>query len=101
MLRLLQFAENVICRWIFQELISWGPHSSLEGQRKIRRRLFASSIKRAVRHFDVVVVQWRQRNVQKKRDARANLLFFLINLLLFDVLVTVAVVFARAPLIIK
>ena len=51
----------------------------------------------AVRHFDVVVVQWRQRNVQKKRDARANLLFFLINLLLFDVLVTVAVVFARAP----
>ena len=53
----------------FQELISWGPHSSLEGQREIRRRFFASSIKRAVRHFDVVVVQWRQRNVQKKRDA--------------------------------
>ena len=66
-------------------------------KRNSSRRLFASSIKRAVRHFDVVVVQWRQRNVQKKRDARANLLFFLINLLLFDVLVTVAVVFARAP----
>ena len=29
--------------------------------------------------FHVVVVQWRQRNVQKKRDARAELLFFLIK----------------------
>ena len=46
-----------------------------------------SSIKREIRNFPVVVVQWRQRNVQKKRDARAELLFCLFNLLLFDVLV--------------
>ena len=33
--------------------------------------------------FNVVVVQWRQRNVQKKRDARAELLFCSLNLLFF------------------
>ena len=31
--------------------------------------------KREIRHFHVVVVRRRQRNVQKKRDARAKLLF--------------------------
>ena len=31
--------------------------------------------KREIRHFHVVVVWRRQRNVQKKRDARAKLLF--------------------------
>ena len=36
--------------------ISWGLHSSLERERKIRRRLFTSSIKREVRHFHVEVV---------------------------------------------
>ena len=33
----------------------------------------------------------------KKRDARAKLLFWVINLLLFDVLVAVAVVVAKGP----
>ena len=33
----------------------------------------------------------------KKRDVRAKLLFCVINLLLFDVLVAVAVVVAKAP----
>ena len=33
--------------------------------------------------FHVVVMQGLQRNVQKKRDARAKLLFCLLNLLLF------------------
>ena len=37
--------------------------------------VFTSSIKRETRRFHVVVVQQRQRNVQKKRDARAKLLF--------------------------
>ena len=36
------------------ELISWGPHSSLEKEKEIRRRLFTSSMK-----LDVVVVQGR------------------------------------------
>ena len=41
--------------------------------------------------FHVVVVQRRQRNVQNKRDARAELLFCLLILLLFDAAVAVAV----------
>ena len=57
--------------------------SSLPRERNLSCRLFTSSIKREIRHFPVVVVQWRQRNVQKKRDARAELLFCLFKLLLF------------------
>ena len=38
--------------------------------------MFTTSTKREIRHFHVVVVQRRQRNVQlKKCDARAKLLF--------------------------
>ena len=55
--RLFQFSENGKCRRISLELISWGPHSSLEREKEIRRRLFTSSIKLAIRHFHVVVVQ--------------------------------------------
>ena len=44
---------------------SWGPHSSLERERKFCCRLFTSSIKPEIRHFHVTVVQQRQRNVQK------------------------------------
>ena len=57
--RLFQFAENNKCRRISLELISWGPHSSLEREKEIRRCLFTSSIKLAIRHFHVVVVQGR------------------------------------------
>ena len=59
LLRLFQFAENGKCRRISLELISWGPHSSLEREKEIRLRLFTSSIKLAIRHFHVVVVQGR------------------------------------------
>ena len=38
-----------------RRLISWGPHSSLEREGKIRRRFFTSSIKREIGHFHVVV----------------------------------------------
>ena len=44
--RLFQFADNVNCRRISLKLISLRLHSSLERERKIRRRLFAFSIKR-------------------------------------------------------
>ena len=37
--------------------------------------VFTSFIKRVIRKFHLVVVQCRQINVQKKRDARAKLLF--------------------------
>ena len=74
--RLLQLIYFVKCKRTLFEPNSQGPHSS-------SRRLFASSIKREIRHFPVVVVQWRQRNVQKSRAARAEVLFCLFNLLLF------------------
>ena len=35
-----------------------------------------SSAKQEFRHFHVVVARRRQQNVQKKRDARAKLLFY-------------------------
>ena len=60
-----------------------GTARKFRKRKKIRRRLFTSSMKRKIRHFHVVVVQSRQRNVQKKRDARAKLLFWLTNQLLF------------------
>ena len=57
--RLFQFAENGKCRRISLELISRGPYSSLKREKEIRRRLFTSSIKLAIRHFHVVVAQGR------------------------------------------
>ena len=50
------------------------PSSEREG--KFRCRLCTSSVHREIRHFHVVVVQWRQRNVQK------CVLFCWLNLLL-------------------
>ena len=57
-------------------------------------RLFTSSIKREIRHFHAVIVQWRQRNVQKSvlhvQSCFANQTYCF-----FDVLA--AVVIAKAP----
>ena len=66
------------------EFISWGPHSSLERERKFDRRLFTSFIKREIRHFHVVSREVPAKKcTNKKRDAGTNLLFCLIRLLLF------------------
>ena len=54
----------VKCRRTFLELYSLEPCPS-SWERKFCRPLYTSSIKRENRHFHVVVVQWRQRNVQK------------------------------------
>ena len=62
------------------EVNSLKPNPNSERERQFRRRLFTSSMKREIRHFQTVVVQWRQRNVQKCA-ARAKLLF-LYNLLI-------------------
>ena len=43
--------------------------------RKIRRRMSTSSIKRQIRRFHVVVVQWTSKKCTKKHDARVELLF--------------------------
>ena len=42
-----------------------GPYPSSGRQIKSRRGLFTLSTQREIRHFHVVVVQKRQRNVQK------------------------------------
>ena len=59
--------------------------------RKIRRRMATSSIKRQIRRFHVIVVQWTSKKCTKKRDARAELLFWSLNLLFFEVLGVVVV----------
>ena len=44
-------------------------------QTESRCIVFTSSTNRKIKHFHLVVVQRRQRNVQEKRDASAKLLF--------------------------
>ena len=51
-----------------------------------------SSIKRQIRRFHVVVVQWTSKKCTKKRDTRAELLFWSLNLLFFFFFEVVAVV---------
>ena len=69
---------------LFWSWIPEKPYPSSEWERKFHSSLFTSSITREIRHFLVVVLQWRQRNVQKSVMhvhsccfANPNLLFFL------------------------
>ena len=59
----------MLCLSGFEPYSRWvplkGPDSSSEREIKFRRCLFTSSVKREIRHFKVVVVQKRKRNVQK------------------------------------
>ena len=58
----------------------------------------SGSIKREISRFHVVVVQWTSKKWTKKRDARAELLFWSLNLLFFfEVVLVVDVVVAEAP----
>ena len=54
-----------------------GPYLSLEKEKETFRVAFTYSVKRAreISRLHVPVVQRRLRHVQKKRDARAKLLF--------------------------
>ena len=81
--RLFQFAENVKYGWISQELISWGP--KLEFRK--------TNIKHEIGHFHVVVVQGTAQKWTNKVWCTCRV----VVLLLFDVLVAVAVVDAKAP----
>ena len=49
--------------------------TGLKRGRKIRRRMSTTSIKRQIKRFHVVVVQWTSKKCAKKRDARVELLF--------------------------
>ena len=59
--------------------------------------LVTSSIKREIRPFPVVVVQWRQRNVQKSVMNVQSCCFAYSTDRFFDVLVVVAVVASQSP----
>ena len=52
---------------------------SSETGRKFRRRLFTSSIKREIKRFYVVVVQWWQKECTKKCATLAKLLFCMLS----------------------
>ena len=52
-----------------------GLYPGSKRERKIRRQMLTSSVKRRIGRFDIVVVQWTWKKCTKKRDARAELLF--------------------------
>ena len=61
-------------------------------RKEIRRLMSTSCIKRQIRRFHVVVVEWTSKKCSKERDPRAELLFWSLNLLFFEVVVVVIVV---------
>ena len=76
--RLFGLAQFVKCGQFFfflLELNSLGLYRGSKGERKIRCRMFTSSIKPRIRRFDVLVGQWTSKKCTKKHDARAELLF--------------------------
>ena len=82
----------VNCRRTLLKLNFKGPNSSSEREITFRRCLFMSSIKRKIRHFHVVVVQKRERNVQKSVMHVRSCCFANKTNCFFDVLVVVRVV---------
>ena len=67
-------------------------------RKEIRRRMSTSPIKRQIKRFYVVVVQWKSKKCTLKRDARVELFFLSLKpLWLFEVVVVVVVVVAYAP----
>ena len=62
--RLFYLVQFVKCWQFFLELNSKRLYRSSEKEES-RCLVYTSSTKRSIRHFHVVVVQWRQRNVQK------------------------------------
>ena len=67
----------------FLELNSKGLHQSSGKEKKKFLFLFPSSTKREIRQFHVIVVQRRQRNVQKSVAQLQSWCFACLNLLLF------------------
>ena len=68
---------------IFLELNSKGLHQSSGKEKESCCLVFPSSTKREIRHFHVVVVQRRLRNVQKSVMHVQSCCFANLNLLLF------------------
>ena len=68
------YSDAFKCWQMPLELNSKALYQSSGKQKESCCLVFPSSTKREFRYFHVVLVQRRQRNVQKKRDARAKLL---------------------------
>ena len=83
--------------WKYQMLVNFpvvdllGTALKFRRDRKICRDVFESYIKRPVRDFHVVVVQWRQRNVEESVMHVQSCCFAYKPIAFFDVLVAVAV----------
>ena len=80
--RLFHLVSFVKCWQILLELNSKGLHQSSEKEKESCCLLFPSSTKREIRQFHVVVVQRRQRNVQKSVMHAQSCCFVNVNLLL-------------------
>ena len=81
----------------FFEADSKGLHQSSAKEKESCCLVFPSSTNREIRHFHVLVVQWRQRNEQKSLMRVQSCCFANLNLVFFAVLVDLTVVVALAP----
>ena len=81
--RLFHLVQFVKCWYILLELNSKRLYQSSGKEKQSRCLVFTSSTKREIRHFHVVVVQRRQRNVQKSVMHVQSLCFAYLHLLLF------------------
>lgn len=82
---------NPINRRIDLELNSWEWHSSLE------KKVLTSFTTCHIWKFHVVRVQWRQGNVPESVVHVQNLCFAYQTHCFFDILIAIAVIFAKAP----
>ena len=82
--------KNVKCTQISLGLIPWGPY--LRKERKIRRRFFASFLKREIRHFHVAIVHGDGKEVTyRKAWFTCKVVILLVwNLLLIVIAVVLA-----------
>ena len=95
--QLLQLRFLVKCKQTLFETNSLELYSSSEGETKFCRRLFTSSIKHEIRHFQVMVQQWLQRNGWKSMMHVKSCCFAYSTNCFFDILNAVTVVASSGP----
>ena len=95
--QLLQLRFLVKCKQTLFETNSLELYSSSEGETKFCRHLFTSSIKSEIRHFQVVVEQWLQRNGWKSMMHVQSCCFAYSTNCFFDILIAVTVVASSGP----
>ena len=86
----MHLVQFLTCWQIFLELNSKRVNRSPGKEKESFCLVFTYSTKREISHLYLVLVQWRQRNVQKKQEARTELLSFAYLIYcFFDVLVAI------------